>query len=110
MSKIVSRVRDDDDAHLDVTLRPKFFSDFIGQSKTVNNLKIYIEAATKRKEAIDHVLFTGLPGLGKTTLSYLVANSCGSNIKTTSGPALERPADLVGILTNLQPGEVFFYR
>lgn len=108
MSKIISRIKDEDDLHLDQTLRPQSFGEFIGQPKIVKNLKIYLEAAKQRGEALDHILFTGLPGLGKTTLAFLVAKNCSVEIKVTSGPALERPADLVGILTNLQPQQVLF--
>lgn len=108
MVKIISRIRDEDDARLDLTLRPRDFREFVGQAKTVNNLKIYIEAARQRGEAVDHILFTGLPGLGKTTLSYLVGKACNVEVKTTSGPALEKPADLVGLLTNLKPRDILF--
>jgi Holliday junction DNA helicase RuvB len=106
--KIVSSVGNEDDLRLDQTLRPQSFDEFVGQSKIVNNVKIYITAAQKRGEALDHILFTGLPGLGKTTLAHLVAKRCQAEIKVTSGPAMERPADLVGILTNLQPKDILF--
>ncbi len=89
-------------------LRPKAFNEFTGQKNLVSNLKIFIEAARKRKEALDHVLLMGPPGLGKTTLSYIIANEMGSQIKTTSGPVLEKPGDLAGILTNLEEGDVLF--
>ncbi len=89
-------------------LRPKAFSEFTGQKNLVSNLKIFIEAARKRKESLDHVLLMGPPGLGKTTLSYIIANEMGSQIKTTSGPVLEKPGDLAGILTNLEEGDVLF--
>jgi Holliday junction DNA helicase RuvB len=97
-----------EDKNLDVTLRPKWFSDFIGQDRLKENLLIYIEAAKKRGETIDHILFSGPPGLGKTTLSQIIANEIRSAIKTTSGPILDKPADLAGILTNLQPGDILF--
>jgi len=93
---------------LDRTLRPKALGDFVGQRKMTANLKVFIEAAKKRGEALDHVLFYGPPGLGKTTLAHIVAHELGSEIKMTSGPALERPGDLAGILTNLQPNDVLF--
>lgn len=93
---------------LDRTLRPKALSDFVGQRKMTANLKVFIEAAKKRGEALDHVLFYGPPGLGKTTLAHIVAHELGSEIKMSSGPALERPGDLAGILTNLQPNDVLF--
>lgn len=92
----------------ETTLRPKVFDDFTGQKKIVDNLKIYIAAALKRNEALDHVLLTGPPGLGKTTLSYIIAKELGSNIKITSGPVLEKPGDLAGILTNLEEHDVLF--
>lgn len=92
----------------DSTLRPVSFEEFTGQSKIVDNLKIFIAAAKKRGESLDHVLLTGPPGLGKTTLSHIIANEMGSNIKITSGPVLEKPGDLAGILTNLEEGDVLF--
>ncbi|MGR3309293.1 MAG: Holliday junction branch migration DNA helicase RuvB [Candidatus Brocadiales bacterium] len=97
-----------EDAGFEVTLRPQQLCDFIGQEQVKENLRIYIEAAKKRGEALDHILFSGPPGLGKTTLSYIIATEIGVTIKTTSGPVLERPGDLAGLLTNLQPGEVLF--
>lgn len=97
-----------EDKNLDFTLRPKRFSDFIGQDRIKENLLIYIEAAKKRGESIDHILFSGPPGLGKTTLSQIIANEIQTTIKTTSGPILDRPADLAGILTNLQQGDILF--
>lgn len=97
-----------EDAGFEVTLRPQRLHDFIGQEQVKENLCIYIEAAKKRGEPLDHILFSGPPGLGKTTLSYIIANEIGVLIKSTSGPVLERPGDLAGILTNLQAGEVLF--
>jgi Holliday junction DNA helicase RuvB len=98
--------RHEDD--MDVSLRPQSFSDFTGQPKIVENLKIFIAAARKRGDALDHVLLTGPPGLGKTTLSYIIANEMSSQIKTTSGPVLEKPGDLAGLLTNLEEGDILF--
>ncbi len=89
-------------------LRPVRFEEFTGQSKIVDNLKIFIKAALQRGEALDHVLLTGPPGLGKTTLSYIIAKELGANIKTTSGPVLEKPGDLAGLLTNLDEGDIIF--
>ncbi|MDN3512987.1 MAG: Holliday junction branch migration DNA helicase RuvB [Candidatus Brocadia sp.] len=97
-----------DDKNLDLTLRPKRFSDFIGQDRIKENLLIYIEAAKKRGEPLDHILFSGPPGLGKTTLSQIIANEINTTIKTTSGPILDKPVDLAGILTNLQYGDILF--
>src|SRR6187401_1320885 len=92
----------------DKALRPLDFSDFTGQEKVVENLKIFVEAARRRGEALDHVLLHGPPGLGKTTLSHIIANSLNSNIKITSGPVLDKPSDLAGLLTNLEPHDVLF--
>lgn len=97
-----------EDKNLDITLRPKRFDDFIGQNRIKENLLIYIEAAKKRKEPLDHILFSGPPGLGKTTLSQIIANEINTTIKTTSGPILDKPVDLAGILTNLQHGDILF--
>ena len=89
-------------------LRPKLLDEFSGQRKIVENLQVFIEAAKQRGEALDHVLLHGPPGLGKTTLSHIVANELGAALKMTSGPVLEKPGDLAGLLTNLEPGDVLF--
>lgn len=105
---LTSPQRFKDELEFDLTLRPASLDEFVGQKKIKENLKVFIQAATKRKEALDHCLFYGPPGLGKTTLAHIIAREMGVNIKTTSGPVLERPADLAGILTNLEEKEVLF--
>ena len=94
------------DKELEKALRPTSFEDFTGQHKVVENLKVFVEAARRRGDALDHVLFHGPPGLGKTTLSYIVANELNANIKISSGPVLDKPGDLAGLLTNLEDHEV----
>lgn len=97
-----------EDTAAEFSLRPRYLAEYIGQTQVKDNLKVYIEAAKLRKEALDHVILYGPPGLGKTTLSNIIANELGVNIRTTSGPAIERPGDLAAILTNLQEGDVLF--
>lgn len=97
-----------DEVQVEKALRPKDLIQFKGQKRLVENLYIFIQAAKMRGEALDHVLFNGPPGLGKTTLSYIIANELGANIKMTSGPVLEKPGDLAGLLTNLQTNDVLF--
>ena len=105
---ITSPDKFDDDAVVEQSLRPSRFDDFIGQKETVENLKVYIQAATQREEALDHVLLFGPPGLGKTTLAGIIAKEMNVNIKLSSGPVMERPGDLAGILTNFAKQDVFF--
>lgn len=96
------------DKDLDGIIRPRELEDFTGQREIVSNLKIYVKAAKMRGEALDHTLFHGPPGLGKTTLAHIIANEMGVNIKITSGPVLDRPGDLAGLLTSLETGDVLF--
>ena len=96
------------DKEFENSIRPSIISEFAGQQQIIDNLKIFIKAATLRGEALDHVLFHGPPGLGKTTLSRIVANELGVNIRETSGPVIEKPGDLAGLLTNLEPNDVLF--
>src|SRR6266516_1271486 len=96
------------DKEFENNIRPAHMEDFAGQSQIIDNLKIFIKAAKLRGEALDHILFHGPPGLGKTTLSRIVANELGVNIKETSGPVVEKPGDLAGLLTNLEPHDVLF--
>ena len=98
----------DTEKEAEQVLRPQIIEDFSGQPQIIENLQIFIQAAKQRNEALDHVLLHGPPGLGKTTLSHIIANELGVNIKTTSGPVLEKPGDLAGLLTNLEPNDVLF--
>ena len=98
----------EEDKKFEQTLRPSFINDFVGQNRITDNLHVFISAAKKRGEALDHTLLTGPPGLGKTTLAHIIANELGVKIKVTSGPVLEKPGDLAGILTNLEEFSVLF--
>ena len=106
--RIITSEKRDEDNQIENGLRPKYLNNYIGQEKVKEKLKIFIEAANIRKEALDHVLLYGPPGLGKTTLSNIIANEMNVNIRTTSGPAIERPGDLAAILTNLSENDVLF--
>ncbi len=97
-----------EEKEVEKALRPLAFSDFTGQQKIVDNIKVFVQAAKQRTESLDHVLLHGPPGLGKTTLSFIIANELGSNIKITSGPVLDKPGDLAGLLTNLETNDVLF--
>ena len=107
-NRIVSTEMTGEDTEVDVNLRPKVFEDYIGQEKVKEMLKVYIDAAKGRGDSLDHVLLYGPPGLGKTTLSGIIANEMGVNFRVTSGPAIEKQGDLAAILTNLAPGDVLF--
>ena len=106
--RIMSTEVNGEDADVEISLRPKTFEDYIGQEKVKEMLKVYIEAAKRRSDSLDHVLLYGPPGLGKTTLSGIIANEMGVNFRVTSGPAIEKQGDLAAILTNLAPGDVLF--
>ncbi len=107
--KIINpKLENNEEERLENSLRPKTLSEYIGQTKVKENMKIYIEAAKKREEPLDHVLLYGPPGLGKTTLSNIISNEMNSNIKITSGPAIEKPGDLAALLTNLSEFDVLF--
>ncbi len=106
--RIIAPDENIEDVNLDQALRPASFEEYVGQDKVKDNLRVFIEAARGRGEALDHVLFSGPPGLGKTTLAHIIAKELGVNIRTTSGPVIERAGDLAAVLTNLERGDVLF--
>ena len=105
---LVPNIQNNEEERSELSLRPKTLNEYIGQNKVKENMKVYIEAAKKRGEPLDHVLLYGPPGLGKTTLANIIAMEMNSNIRITSGPAIEKPWDLAALLTNLSPNDVLF--
>ena len=108
IDRVLNPEEKQNDQILDLTLRPKTLAEYVGQEKIKETLRVTIEAAQKRGEALEHVLLSGAPGLGKTTLAHVIANESGANIKVTSGPAIEKSGDLAAILTNLEEGDILF--
>jgi Holliday junction DNA helicase RuvB len=105
---IIDRKESEDDLVVNISLRPKRLADFVGHKEIIDNLKVSIQAAKQRKEPLEHLLLSGPPGLGKTSLSHIIAHEIGGKITATSGPAIERAGDLIGILTNLEKGDIIF--
>ena len=108
MPRVLDKKKESSEEEIEKSLRPLYLKDYVGQENLKNNLKVFIGAAKSREEVLDHVLFYGPPGLGKTTLAYIIANEMGGNIKLANGPSIERPGDLASILSTLEPGDILF--